>query len=117
MRYRLGEPLYLSGEVGQQAAEKQEGHRRTSVREGIIRDFLEQQVPEDWSTWKLDQRGMFWQGAVKHDEALGGDPRFIRNSDAAEINSIVAAVPGWKRMTKPSRFGYCRLQRGFAREL
>lgn len=131
MRYRLGEPLYLSGEVGQQAAEKQEGHRRTSVREGIIRDFLEQQVPEDWSTWKLDQRGMFWQGAVKHDgtlvprervcaleiwcEALGGDPRFIRNSDAAEINSIVAAVPGWKRMTRTAKFGYCKTQRGFER--
>ncbi len=132
MRYRLGEPLYLSGEVGQQATEKQEGHRRTSVREGMIRDFLEQQVPEDWSTWKLDQRGMFWQGAIKYDgnqvprervcaleiwcEALGGDPRFIRNSDAAEINSIVATVPGWKRMAKPSRFGYCKLQRGFTRE-
>ncbi|MFR5361978.1 MAG: hypothetical protein ACLTGV_09730 [Butyricicoccus sp.] len=90
---------------------------------------FEQQVPEDWSTWKLDQRGMFWQGAVKHDgtlvprervcaleiwcEALGGDPRFIRNSDAAEINSIVDNVPGWERMPKPARFGYCKTQRGF----
>ena len=131
MRYRLGEPLYLSGEVGQQAAEKQEGHRRTSVREGIIRDFLEQQVPEDWSTWKLDQRGMFWQGAVKHDgtlvprervcaleiwcECLGGEPRSMKRADAREINQVLCQLPEWKRNVSRRRYGYCGTQRGFER--
>lgn len=72
---------------------------------------------------------MYWQGAAQYTgelvprtrvcaleiwcEAMNGDPRFIKNSDAAEINSIVTALPGWKRMKNPSRFGYCKLQRGF----
>ena len=129
MRYRLGEPLYLAGSVEMEARERQEEHRKVSVKEGIIEDFLEQPVPVDWSTWKLEQRGMYWQGAAQYTgelvprtrvcaleiwcEAMNGDPRFIKNSDASEINSIVAALPGWKRMKNPARFGYCKLQRGF----
>lgn len=132
MRFRIGEPLYLSGAVESAAKEQQERHRRVSTREGIITDFLEQMVPEDWMSWKLEQRRMFWEGNVTFEgeliprkkvcalevwcEALGCDPRMIRNSDSAEINSVIASVKGWKRQPQPDRFGYCKRQRGFAKE-
>lgn len=132
VRYRLGEPLYLTGAAETEAKDQQEDHRKASVKEGIIKDFLEQPVPEDWSTWKLDQRCMYWQGTAQYTgvlvprtrvcaleiwcEAMNGDPRFIRNSDAAEINSIVASLPEWTRMKKTAKFGYCKTQRGFEKE-
>lgn len=132
MRFKIGEPLYLSGAAESAAKEQQERHRRVSTREGIITDFLEQSVPEDWMSWKLEQRRMFWEGNVTFEgeliprkkvcalevwcEALGCDPRMIRNSDSAEINSVIASVKGWRRQSQPDRFGYCKRQRGFVKE-
>ncbi|AMJ40358.1 VapE domain-containing protein [Anaerotignum propionicum] len=129
MRFKIGEPLYLSGEVEKAAKEQQESHRKTSTREGIISDFLEQKVPADWLSWKLEQRRMFWEGNAAFDgelvprkkvcalevwcEALGCDQRMIKNSDTAEINSIISSVKGWSRLQNPQPFGYCKNQRGF----
>lgn len=131
-RYRFGEPLYLSGAIEAEAKERQEEHRRASAKEGIIRDFLETQVPRDWNRWDLNQRRMYHEGTAKYEgdlvprmkvcaleiwcEALGNDPRFLRNCDTAEINSIVAALPEWERLRCPDKFGYCKTQRGFRRK-
>ena len=133
MRYRLGEPLYLSGELEAVAREVQEQHRETSTNEGIIRDFLEQPVPLDWDKWDLSRRRMFLEGNAADVgelvprtrvcaleiwcEALNNDARFIKNSDSAEINSILQMLPEWKRMRGTAKFGYCKTQRGFERIL
>ena len=127
--WRLGEALFLSGELEAAAKEEQEQHRERSTKEGLIIDFLEQEVPEDWGSWDLTRRLMYWQGGVKYEgrteqrskvcalevwcEALGNDPRAIRNSDAAEINGIISMQKGWKRMKSAVRFGHCKTQRGF----
>lgn len=131
MRYRIGEPLYLSGEVEKEAREQQENHRKTSTREGIIKDFLEQQIPKDWDKWDLIQRRTFLEGNANYTgelverkkvcaleiwcEALCGDPRYIKNSDAAEINQIVAGCDEWVKAGYPDKFGYCKSQKGFKR--
>ena len=127
--YRNGEPLHLTGEIEEQAKQQQEMHRQTSVREGVIRDFIEQKIPVDWNKWTLDKRMLFWSGAGSYGgelvertrvcaleiwcEALGGNLLHIKNADAAEINSVIANTEGWERMSKPARFGYCKVQRGF----
>lgn len=131
MRYRIGEPLYLSGEVEKEAKEQQENHRKTSTREGIIKDFLEQKIPKDWDKWDLIQRRTFLEGNANYTgelverkkvcaleiwcEALCGDPRYIKNSDAAEINQIVASCDEWVKAGYPDKFGYCKSQKGFKR--
>ncbi len=129
--WRLGEPLYLSGDIENTAKREQERHRQQSAREGIIIDFLEQEVPEEWRSWDLPKRLMYLQGGLKTEsrmikrdrvcaheiwcEALGCDIRNIRNSDSAEINSIIAMQKGWRRMEKTAKFKYCGTQRGFER--
>lgn len=129
-RWRLGEPLYLSGEAEQIALEEQETHREHSAREGLIIDFLERQVPEDWYRWSLDRRRMYWGGGMATDgiklverdricalevwcEAIGGDYKGMKYSDAAEINNVILMMKGWKRQKSPRKFGYCGSQRGF----
>ena len=129
VRWRLGEPLYLRGELEEAAKIKQEEHLEVSTREGIVLDFLAKQVPEDWAKWPLDRRRMFWAGAVQGDlklvdrdkvcalevwcEALDGRQKDIQYRDSAEINGILEACGDWQKTEKPMRFGYCGVQRGF----
>lgn len=130
--WRLGEPLYLTGDVEAAARREQEEHRERSPQEGIIQDFLEQPIPKDWEAWNLQRRMAYWSsGTAQEDvelvernrvcaieiwvEAMGNDQRTIRRQDVTEINAIVAALPGWNKMQGPAKFGCWKLQRGFSR--
>ena len=131
MRWQLGEPLYLTGAVEQDAKCKQEEHREASSREGIVREFMDRQVPEDWSKWPLDKRRMFWTGCVQGDiklvprdricalevwcEAFNGQIKEMKNTDTRELNAIMGAMPGWKKSAGTLHFGPYGTQRGFMR--
>lgn len=132
MRWRLGESLYLVGEVEEEAKAEQESHREVSSKEGIILDFVERPVPEDWPKWDLDKRRMFLNGMNQGEvtlvlrdricalevwcEAFGGSPKDFHYTEAVEINEILRAMPGWTKTATGLRFGYCGYQRGFRRE-
>lgn len=129
--YRAGEPLYLAGDVAAAAAAQQESHREVSAREGLILDFLERPVPKDWASWPMDRRRIFWGGGISGDlelvprericalevwcELLEGQKKDMRYGDTQEINSVIAAAPGWEKKATAVRFGYCGTQRGFTR--
>ena len=131
LRWRLGEGLFLTGEIEEDAKAEQEAHREVSSKEGIVLDFIETPVPDDWQKWSLDKRRMYLNGLaqgevrlVKRDrvcaleiwcEAFGGNPKDFRYADAAEINDILRSQPGWSKSTSSLRFGYCGKQRGFQR--
>lgn len=132
-----GEPLHLSAEMEKAAREKQIEHKERSAREGIIREFLERQVPDDWQSYPLDKRRMFWGTAesghispniklVDRDrisaleiwcEALNGDPKLMKAADVREINSILDAVEGWSRSKKVIRCGPYGVQRGYLKSV
>ena len=107
----------------------QESHREASAREGVVIEFMERQVPDDWSKWPIDKRRMFWGGAVQGEsihlvprnricameiwvEAFGGSLREMKSADTREINSIIATVKGWKK-SGTLHFGPYGTQRGF----
>lgn len=135
VRWQAGEPLYLSGAIEEDAKAKQEEHREVSSREGIVREFMERQVPEDWSKWPLDKRRMFWGNAmigtqcprlVPRDrvcalevwcEAFGGSTKEIKNADTRELNAIMTTVKGWKKSAGTLHFGPYGTQRGFVRKI
>ena len=132
VRWQTGETLFLSGTVEEEAKLKQEEHREVSSREGVIREFVGKQVPDDWNKWTLDKRRMFWAGCVQDEislvprdkicalevwcEALGGNMKEIKNADTREINAIIAAMPEWKKSANPMRIGTYGLQRGFVKD-
>lgn len=133
--WQLGEPLYLKGEAEALAKEQQEVHRESSAKEGIIREFVERRVPVGWDKRTLAERRLYWSGefgrgdggadndnTVERDricaaevwcECLGGDLKFMRRTDAVEINGILAGIPGWKRYNAAARFGCYGPQKGF----
>ena len=78
--WRMGEPLYISSELSNEAHVQQEAHREVSTREGLILEFLERPIPKDWRHWDLDRRRMFWSGNVSGQVELGDRKSTLLNS-------------------------------------
>ena len=131
-RWRLGEPLYLDGEIERMAQRRQEIHREADVSEGVIQDFVSQQVPKDWAAWPIDKRRDYWAGTLHGDvgelvprervcvaevwcEAMGGQIRDLRNTDARRINAVLDRMTEWERTDGPIAQGPYKRQRGFIR--
>ncbi len=129
-RWRFGEPLYLSQEVESLAHEQQELYRESSAKEGLIREFIERPVPLEWVKRSLAERRLYWAGefgriegeteprdrvcaAEVWFECLGGDLKYMKRSDAVEINGILSRVQGWKRCNSNARYGPYGIQKGF----
>lgn len=131
MRWRMGENLFLTGDVEEDAKAEQEAHREASSKEGVIYDFVDRLVPEDWNKWNLDRRMMFLNGTMQGEmklverericaleiwcEAFGGQIKDFKYADSIEINDILRTMPGWEKTVNSLRFGYCGKQRGFQR--
>ena len=129
VRWRDGEPLWLGGELEETAKEQQEEHRERDAIEGMICDWLDKDVPEDWQSWDIQRRRAFWNGQIAGDvklvprdrvcaaevwcELLGKEPGQARNGDSARINSIIEAA-GWSRKVA-RRCGPYGVQKGFSR--
>ena len=129
--WRLGEPLYLTGDVERLAQEAQEEHRETSGWEGLISDFLEKEVPAGWDKMDISSRRMFLQGNLKVEEplhpidkvcvveiwveCLGGDQRYMKPQERSTIGIILKRMPGWKRIKSTARFGPYGIQKGFVK--
>jgi predicted P-loop ATPase len=60
--WQLGETLYLTGEVEEEAKQEQESHRESSAKEGVIREFVERRVPLNWDKRTLPERLLYWSG-------------------------------------------------------
>lgn len=109
--WKQGEKLYLSRDIEEAARGVQEDHREQHPWEGIIADFLEEEVPKGWNDWDLQKRLVWRSGGMKCDdataprqrvcaieiwcEALGMHRGAMRQRDAREINNLLARMPGW----------------------
>lgn len=131
--WQLGEQLYLSKEVEKMAQEAQEGHRESSSREGLIKDFLEKKIPAGWDGYDQQKRRLFWAGGLRLPEGVstlerekvcaleiwvecfGSDPRYMKRADSMEINGILGRLKGWTRNKVTRRYGPYGQQRGFER--
>ncbi|WP_433581409.1 VapE domain-containing protein [Paenibacillus amylolyticus] len=132
VRWQLREPLYLSGDIEELAKERQEAHRESNAKEGIIQAFVDRPVPEDWLKRDLATRLIHWSGEFGKPHEGGGGPRdricaaevwcecfrsdikYMKQTDTREINGILSSMPGWEEYR--GRFGPYEIQRGFKRK-
>jgi putative DNA primase/helicase len=132
--YRKGEKLYLDSELEKIAAQKQEEHLEESPKAGLIREYLDRLLPENWEEMSIEERRRFIQdddfgqvakGTEKRDkicaleiwvELFNGHPARFNYLEAREINDVIRRTPGWDKEGS-FRFGeiYGR-QRGFKRD-
>lgn len=106
--YRKGEDLYLPRELEKVAREVQEAYEEENPRVGIVAEYLDRLLPDDWEGQDLYTRRQWLetdaQGTHRRDtacsleiwaEALGGNPDKLDRYGIKEIRDIMAAL-GWR---------------------
>ena len=110
-----GEKIHLDSEMDALAKEEQREAMETDEREGLVREYLDKLLPEDWETMDLPERRGFLRGdaftggnrigTVRRNtvcaleiwcECFGRDSSAIRRSDSNDIFSMLARI-GWKK--------------------
>lgn len=132
VRWQMGEQLYLPPELESAAQEQQEAHREVSPKEGLIQEFVDRMIPDNWLKWPLDRRRDYWANNATGDyelmdrdricalevwcELFLSNQRDLRPQDTREINAVLAKIPGWKRSKSSIYCGPYQNQRGFTRQ-
>lgn len=128
-RWVMGEKLYLTEEQDKLATAVQEAHREISPKEGPIARFVADEIPVDWQKWNIDRRRDWRAGATQGEiqtvprdricaievwcELYNGNQKDFRQTDAREINNILAKMPGLVRAKSAIQCGPYGAQRGF----
>ncbi len=118
-RYHEGEELYLKGSVAADAYVAQQEAMESDEREGIVEEYLNTLLPENWREMDLYQRrsflggsdfgGVAQVGTVRREkvctmeiwcECFGKERQNIKRTDSYEIEGILKKLGGWKRTTE-----------------
>ena len=109
--YDTGEGVLLSREAALLATEAQRDAMEQDDRQGIVEEYLERLLPENWDELDIDQR-LLWldgdeEGTVRRTEVSnmeiwvealhGSDVRMDPYKDGRAISAMMARIPGWRR--------------------
>lgn len=121
--YKAGEKLYLEGPELEEALRQQEEHSEESSKTGLILEYLDTFIPENWYDLDMYERRSFISGGEFTDtyeatmirtkvsvievwcELFNGDPKQLGPLQSREINDILRAMPGWGRAKSVLSFG------------
>ncbi len=112
--WKMGEELFLELELEEQAVKIQEKHTERSSMEGLIHEYLEMSLPENWEDLDVVARRSYIHGTnfkeetiptKKRDkicameiwvELLQGDPKYMKPMNSREINDVLRVLEDWE---------------------
>ncbi|PHV72408.1 hypothetical protein CS063_02720 [Sporanaerobium hydrogeniformans] len=119
---KAGEKLYLDASLEKLAKEEQREAMESDEREGLVREYLDMLLPEDWDTMDLYERRAYINGTEFGEsqrvgvwkrksvsnmeiwcECFGKDRANLRRMDGNEISAIMASIGGWTGLVKKER--------------
>ncbi|MDY0407323.1 virulence-associated E family protein [Paracerasibacillus soli] len=119
---KQGEKLYLEHDIDQLAKEEQRMAMESDEREGLVREYLETLLPDDWDDMDLFERRAFINGTEFGDSPKQGvwkrehvsnmeiwcecfqkERSNLRRIDGNEISTIMASIGGWTGLSKKKR--------------
>ncbi|MEG2742371.1 MAG: virulence-associated E family protein [Clostridium sp.] len=121
--FKNGERLYLSGEEEKEAQKQQEDHSEESAKAGLIQEYLDKPITDNWYNLSIIDKRNYIQGGDFGDESEGdlrrdktcvmeiwvelfnGDPKQLTPMMAREINDILSGLKGWEKAKSSLRFG------------
>jgi predicted P-loop ATPase len=139
VKYNAGEKLYLDRDEEKLALEQQELHTEESSLEGMILDYLDIPITDDWYTKTVLERRQYIgnAGDAKSDELapsaagkvkrmkvcvleiwvelVGGEVKNLAPVKAAEIRNILNNIDGWSRHSSDK--GRTRFGPGYGRQV
>lgn len=113
--WKAGEELYLTGDVAKEAVEQQKLAMETDERLGLIREFLDLPLPEDWDERSLGDRrayihgtdfGREVEGTVQRDrvcvaeiwsELFEKDLASAQRYQIDELHGLMRQIEGWEK--------------------
>ena len=129
LAYKAGEELYLKDELAVLALDVQAEHTEESDKAGMIYEYLETLLPDNWDSLDLSGRRMFLsgdfasgKGSVKRSrvcamevwcECFGGDPKQLSYVQSRELRCILDNAPGFKKYEGTLRFNIYGRQRAY----
>jgi len=130
--YKAGEELYLKDTLAEWAAYIQAEHTEESDKAGMIYEYLDVLLPDNWDSLDLSARRMFLSGdfaggtgTIQRNrvcamevwcECFLGDPKQLTNIQSREIRSILDQAQGWRRYDGKFNFSIYGRQRAYRRE-
>jgi predicted P-loop ATPase len=115
VKYKAKEPLFLDKNLSEIAAVEQRDAMEIDDREGLVREYLEKLLPNNWTKLSRKERVDFingWGFLKPEDgtekrmkvcvneiwiECFGKDPSNIKRHDGNELHSIMASMEGWEK--------------------
>lgn len=120
--WKSGEKLYLEGDLLEAAEEAQQSAMEVDERLGMVEEYLNAMLPDDWADMDLFQRRNFLQGSEfgmpEHKgsvlrtevsnaeiwcECYGKSLQELKPTDSYSIAALMAQIPGWKRTASIKR--------------
>lgn len=108
VRYNEGEPLILTGKLAEEAEKAQRAALKSDEREGVVSEYLDRLLPEDWDSRNMYERRDFLrgtdQGTVKREyvccmevwcECFENDKRNLDMRSSREIAVMLKKI-GWE---------------------
>lgn len=133
--YKKGEKLYLEGEDAEYAVTEQADAMETDEREGLVREYLDTLLPDNWSDMDLYERRNFLNSSSLSDigrkgtltrstvcnmeiwcECFGKDGASMKPVDSYAIAAIMRKIEDWEKSDRKTYPLYGR-QRGYKRKL
>ncbi len=114
--YKAGEELFVKDEIAAEAYRQQREAMETDDREGIVGEYLDRLLPDNWEKMDLFDRRNFLngsefggaqpEGTVRRErvcameiwcECFGKSREALKKGDAYEIEGILYKLGGWRR--------------------
>jgi predicted P-loop ATPase len=131
-KWQEGETLYLNAKMTQRAEIIQSSYIEEDELDGVIQNYLDTLVPENWDRMELSERLTFLNGAMigavgtklqdrvcimqVWQECLGKTDKLIDKRHTNRISASLERLQGWEK-TSTIRFGIYGRQRGFMRKI
>jgi hypothetical protein len=129
--YKAGEKLYLTGEAEEQSKTEQKRHSESDERIGLIYNYLEIKLPEDWSELDIYKRRehltggeLIQEGTITRKfvcvaeiwcECLGKGKEDMDRYKTREINDILRGLEGWEQSKSTKNFAIYGKQKYYSR--
>ena len=121
--HHRGESLALGMELKTALAALHEEYKETDGREGIVGEFLEKKLPEDWYDRSPDERRNYFLRADSISEAGSMERQYVSAAEVLwecfgekadsrssykmrDMNRILRRIPGWRKGTHRKIEGY-----------
>jgi predicted P-loop ATPase len=120
--WKSGEKLYLEGDVLEEAEKAQKGAMEADERVGMVEEYLNTRLPDDWDSMDLYARRNYLSGSefgnpvhtgsiVRTEvsnaeiwcECFGKSLQELKASDSYSIAAMMSQIPGWERTTNIKR--------------